>query len=72
MARPWGKQRQAAETVVPEDGESSRKQAGVNEGKESRTGWVEMEGMLFSIDSEVYGQEGELSQGHHEFMWLIR
>lgn len=49
VARLWDKKRQVAETIAAKVGESSRKQAGVKEGRERRTGWVEMEGMLFSI-----------------------
>lgn len=49
MARLWGKKRQATETAAAEEGEGSRKQTGVKQGRERRTGWVEMEGMLFSL-----------------------
>lgn len=74
-ARPWGKNRQATQTAVAEDGESSRKQAGMKEGRKKRMQWVEMVGDAFQCrekDSEVCGQEGKQSQGHHEFMWLIK
>lgn len=56
-----------------EDRESSRKQAGGKEGREESLGWVEMEEMLSSKrSSKACGPEGELSQGHCEFMWLIK
>lgn len=70
-ARPWGKKRQAAETAAAEDGESSRKQGGERE--EDRMGGNG--GDVFQRrekDFKVCGQEGKLSQGHHESMWLIK
>jgi len=55
VARLWGKKRQAAEAAAAEDGESSRKQAGVKEERERRMGWIEMEGMLSSVRRKTKG-----------------